>query len=78
MAMFILLTAGEADFVRGPSAVTSAAALNPIERQGGVFILGVAVLSDPAHAAHWEFLGNLPHLDSGEPDFSPAPESPEA
>ncbi|MDB5487500.1 MAG: hypothetical protein JWQ58_1215 [Reyranella sp.] len=76
MAMFILLTGEQADHVRGPSAVTPAAALNPIERQGAVFILGVAVLSDPPHAAHWAFLVNLPQLDSGEPDFPPAPEAP--
>ncbi len=77
MTMFILLTGGQADQVRGPSSVTPAAALNPTERQGAVFILSVAVLSDTAHAAHWTFLVNLPQRDSGEPDFPPAPESPE-
>jgi hypothetical protein len=69
MIRFVILTAVEADQVRGPSAVTPAAALNPIPRQAGKFILPIAVLSDPSHAAHWEFLGALPQLDLGDPAF---------
>ncbi len=69
MALFVILTAAEADQVRGPSATDPMSALNPIARQGGAFILPVAVLADPAHAAHWEFLGGLPQLDAGDPDF---------
>ncbi len=72
MSMFILLTTEQADHVRGPSAVTPGAALEPIERQGGVFILGVAVLTDPAHEAHWEYLSALPQLDGSDPEFPPA------
>ena len=69
MATAILLTAEEADLVRGPSAVTPSAALAPIERTGGVFILGVEVLDDPAHKHHHEFLSSLPVLDDNDPNF---------
>tara|TARA_R110000822_G_scaffold170213_1_gene310106 strand:- start:499 stop:714 length:216 start_codon:yes stop_codon:yes gene_type:complete len=67
--MFILLGAAQADVVRGPS--TPSAALNPTERQGGVFILGVEVLTDPAHAAHRDYLAVLPQMDSANPAFPP-------
>jgi hypothetical protein len=69
MAMFILLTDVQADQVRGPSNLTPAASLNPIERQGGVFILGARVLTDLAHEEHWEYLAALPQLDSSDPEF---------
>lgn len=69
MSLFIILNAAQADQVRGPSSTDPMSALNPIDRQGGKFILPVAVLSDPAHEAHWEFLGTLPQLDSGDPEF---------
>ncbi|TAJ97352.1 MAG: hypothetical protein EPO10_14695 [Reyranella sp.] len=69
MAMFILLTAGQADHVRGPSTRVPSAALEPVEHQGGVFILGVDVLADPAHEAHWAYLAALPQMDSGDPEF---------
>lgn len=72
MAMFILLTDIEAANVRGPSISDPTAALNPIERQGGVFILNVLVLADPAHESHRDFLGSLPQMDSTDPAF-PAP-----
>lgn len=78
MAMFILLTAGQADHVRGPSISTPAAALDPIERQGGALILGIDVLTDPAHAAHRDFLSVLPGLDSSDPSFPAAPVSADA
>ena len=67
MPMFIILDAGQADSVRGPS--TPSAALNPIERQGGVFVLGVEVLTDPAHEAHSDYLAALPQMDSSDPSF---------
>jgi hypothetical protein len=76
MAMFILLTAEQADTVRGPSSSAPSAALAPVERQGGVFILGVEVLGDPAHEAHEALLGGLPQKDSGAPDFPPTIEPP--
>ena len=78
MASFILLNGEQADLVRGPSVVTPAAALEPVEREGGVFILGVAVLSDPAHVSHHEFLASLPRMDSADPVFPPAIERIEA
>lgn len=71
MATFIILTAEQADQVRGASDVTPSAALAPVERQGGLFILGVGVLTDPAHAAHREYLAALPQLDSADPHFPP-------
>lgn len=70
MARFILLTAAEADQVRGPT--TPPAALMPVERQGGVYILGVEVLDDPAHAGRHEYLAALPQLDDSDPAFPPA------
>ena len=71
MATFILLTAGQADHVRGPSISTPSAALEPVERQGGAFILGVAVLTDPAHEANHSYLAALPQMDDGDPEFPP-------
>lgn len=65
--MFVILTSSEADAVRGPT--TPPAALNPIERAGGAFILSVAVLSDVAHESHWPFLADLPQMDSTDPGF---------
>ena len=72
MAMFMLLTAGQADHVRGPSAITPSAALAPVERQGGLFVLGIDVLADPAHMAHREYLALLPQLDGNHPSLPAA------
>jgi hypothetical protein len=72
MASFIILNADQADQVRGLSATDPMSALNPIERQGGVFILGAAVLDDPAHAVHHALLFALPQMDSADPAFPPA------
>jgi len=72
METFIVLTAGQADHVRGPSISTQAAALNPIERQGGTFVLGIDVLTDPAHLVHREVLSGFPRLDSGDHAFPAA------
>lgn len=74
MPSFIILTAEEADLVRGPSDSTPSAALVPIERHGGVYVLGAGVLDDPAHAAHRDALAALPTLDSASPSF-PAEET---
>ena len=71
MAMFILLTAEHVANVRGPSNSNPAASLYPVERQG-VYILGVEVLSDPAHEAHWVYLSTLPQMDSEDKEFPPA------
>lgn len=72
MEMFILLTAEQAAHVRGPSATEAGEALNPIERQGGVFILGAEVLTASAHEAHWAFLAALPQVGREDPAFPPA------
>ena len=69
MSTFILLDLDQAGMVRGPS--VPFAALNPIEREGGVFVLGVEVLNDPAHQKHWAFLTLLPQMDSADPAFPP-------
>lgn len=78
MLMFILLTADQADQVRGRSITTPTAALNPIQRQGGVSILGVEVLADPAHESHRGVLSLLPQLDSSDPSFPAAMPSVDA
>lgn len=77
MSKFILMTTEQADNVRGLSGSNSSAALEPIEREGGVFILGGEVLADPAHAAHRDYLSALPQMDSGDPDFPPPLEPPD-
>lgn len=70
--MFVLLTAGQADHVRGLSAVTPSAALAPVERHGGLFVLGIDVLADPAHAEHREYLSMLPQVDGNDPSLPAA------
>lgn len=73
MAMFILLSSyADTEEVRGPSASEPDAYLEPIERQGGIWILGVEVLDDPAHAAHHAYLSTFPQMDSANPAFPPA------
>jgi hypothetical protein len=70
MPVFIVLTADEAAHVRGPAIPPYA--LEPIERQGGVFILPAGVLDHPAYAMHVEFLAVLPQMDSADPSFPAA------
>lgn len=72
MNPFIILTDEQADSVRGPAVSIPSAALNPIERAGSAQILGLEVLSDPAHEPHWTLLGSLPQLNQDDPEF-PAP-----
>lgn len=62
MSAFIILNAKQAAIVRGPS-------LNPIERQGSVFILNTKVLTDPEHQEHREYLAALPQMDYLDPEF---------
>lgn len=62
--VMILLTAGQADHIRGPSAVRpEMAALVPLPLTDGRFYLPVQVLADPDHAPHAEYLGALPQAD---------------
>ncbi len=70
MPGFIVLTADEAAQVRGPALPPYA--LEPIERQDGVFILPAGVLDHPAYEMHAEFLAVLPRLDSADPSFPAA------
>jgi len=63
----IVLTASEADAVRGASG--AGAALEPVALADGVtFVLPEAVLTDPAHAAHRDYLLGLPRraIDASE------------
>ena len=60
MSTMILLTAGEAEAVRGPSGTVDHAALAPVALIDGRFILPAAVLDDPAHAEHHAMLATLP------------------
>lgn len=64
--MMILLTSAEADQVRGST--QSGHALEPIKLKSGDFVLPVAVLDDPAHAEHHDFLGDLPLIVDPDPD----------
>jgi len=61
MSDFIVLSAAEADQVRGVD--SPIAALVPIALLDGRLILPVAVIADPAHAAHAAFLSTLPRQD---------------
>ena len=61
MTTIILLTNEQADHVRGPSSeAPQMAALEPVALSDGRFMLSVAVLDDPAHGAHRDYLSALP------------------
>ena len=70
MPEFIVLTADQAAHVRGPALPPYA--LEPIERQGSVFILPAGVLDHPAYSMHAEFLAALPQMDSADSSFPAA------
>lgn len=63
MTTVILLSANDAAAVRGPSAETPAAALDPRPLTDGRYILPAAVLSDTLHVEDWPRLGALPQAD---------------
>jgi len=63
MSLVILLSSAQAAAVRGVSAETSLAALEPRPLTDGRFFLGVEVLADPSHAEHWPLLSSLPQAD---------------
>jgi len=63
MSRVILLTAKQADQVRGVSVMDPSAALDPVAISDGRFILPIEVLDDPAHAKHHEFLSGLPKIE---------------
>lgn len=60
----ILLTAAEADAAEGGEGTM--AALLPVALTDGRFIVSVAVLTDPAHAARWPLLAGLPQCERAE------------
>lgn len=62
MSDVIILTAAEAEAVRGNS--TPIAAIEPVALKDGRFILGVEVLNDPAHAKHLSKLSGLSKSDA--------------
>ena len=66
MTTVILLMAGQADAVRGPSATVEGAALEPVALPDGRFILPLAVLDDPAHSQHRGLLAGLPTADAAD------------
>lgn len=73
--LFIILTPGEADAVRGPTA--PGAALDPVPLTGGAaFALPEAILADPDHARQRAVLAGLPRraLAAGEAEADPPPQ----
>lgn len=60
--MLLILTAAEADAVRGKSGPM--AEIVPIPLADGRFVLGSEVLDDPAHAARRATLVNLPAIET--------------
>lgn len=63
MSRVIILDAAQADTVRGPSALDAAHILDPVALTDGRFILGEAVLYEPAFADHAALLGSCPVVD---------------
>jgi hypothetical protein len=67
MTTMILLTAGQAAAVAGPSGTRpTMARLDPIALTDGSFYLPVHVLSDTDHEEHWAYLEGLPQVDYAE------------
>lgn len=56
----IVMTAEEADKVRGRSPKDIGKALDPVPAKDGSFYLGIEVLEDPAHEDVRDFLQSLP------------------
>lgn len=75
MSNFIILTAAQANQVRGPTIAPGF--LDPIEHEGGWYILPAAVLDDPLHAQHRDFLLEAPQLDTADPSFPAALPQPD-
>jgi hypothetical protein len=63
--MMILLTASEADQVRGGT--MPGHALMPRQLTSGDFVLPVVVMDDPMHAEHHDFLNSLPLIADPDP-----------
>ena len=66
MPMVIILSAAEADQVRGPShEAPSLATLQPVALLDGTFYLGVESLTDANFAEHHAELAGLPQVEFG-------------
>jgi hypothetical protein len=63
MPEVILLTAGQASQVRGPSDVAPMVGLMPVALTDGRFYLPTTVLAAPQFAADHDFLADLPTTD---------------
>lgn len=64
----IVLTAEQAEEVRGPTA--TGAALEPVALADGVtFVLPEAVLDDPAHAGRRDYLASLPRRNIAQNEW---------
>ncbi|TCT07611.1 hypothetical protein [Aquabacter spiritensis] len=76
--LFILLDAATADAVRGPGATDAVLAPVPLA-DGLTWALPVAVLADPAHAAHHARLAGCPQRAVAAQDWPTAagPASPD-
>jgi hypothetical protein len=68
----IILTAAEAEAVRGTDSPGHALAPRPL-KDGVTFALPEAVLSDPAHAGHHDVLAALPTRDVAADEWLPDP-----
>jgi len=79
MAEVIVLTAAEAEKVRGLSPRKGGHSIEPVPLKDGRFILGAEVLDDPAHDDVRDFLASLPRSDIEKlPIYTDADEQPEA
>ena len=66
MPMVIILSAAEANIVRGPSGEQpTLATLQPVALLDGTFYLGVETLTDPNFTEHQALLAGLPVVDFG-------------
>ena len=64
MPMVIILSAAQANVVRGPSGEQpTLATLQPVALLDGTFYLGVETLTDPNFAEHQGLLAGLPLVD---------------
>ena len=68
--IFIILTAAEADLVRGETSPGAWLAPVPL-RDGTTHVLPARVLMDPAHAAKWATLAALPQRAIGPAEWPP-------
>ena len=69
MTMHILLSAANRAQVEAGNPYLRGSQLRPVLRQGSVYILNAAVLSDPDFVAAKAFLLTLPQKDSAAGDF---------